>query len=230
MDNKLEHYQLMQKICMYGIPGFLILSAICGWGWNHYGLKIKVEEARIAKENKEKQTEQPSSVFNIKGDYVAGDKKTKTNQTKIMEDNSVNKQHNSNTGTNSGAIGGSGNVVGNNNRIVQGNNYGINGDVTGNVTFNQPQQIKSLSPEAQASLLKAAEEVIAKNPNAPKTFLVLMAPGSNLGYIRNSVIEILNNSGFIYKGDLITPSNAHDGIIIDYSANSESFVVSFGSH
>ena len=63
---------------MIGTPIFTILVALCGYGWNYYGLKIKEVDA-LKKESMtaSKDTSQNiKNVYNIGGDIVYGDKKT----------------------------------------------------------------------------------------------------------------------------------------------------------
>src|SRR5471030_894419 len=79
---KMDNYQTMLKLCMIGTAIFTILAAICGFGWNYYGLKIK-EADDLKKENKavSKDTSQNiKNVYNIGGDVVYGDKKTVINK------------------------------------------------------------------------------------------------------------------------------------------------------
>ena len=72
----LQEYQTWQKIFMWLGPIFVIMGALCGIGWNHYGLKIK-ELEKLEKQSKPeeiKTTEKVSKTFNIQGDYVHGSK------------------------------------------------------------------------------------------------------------------------------------------------------------
>ena len=67
---------------MIGTPIFTILAALCGFGWNYYGLKIKEQDAL----KKEKATitidtsQKVKNVYNIGGDVVYGDKNTVINK------------------------------------------------------------------------------------------------------------------------------------------------------
>lgn len=70
----LEQYQIYQKISMWGIPLFTILAVVSGFFWNHYGLKIK-EIEKQSKSQIEKATPKSINTFQIKGDYIKGDKK-----------------------------------------------------------------------------------------------------------------------------------------------------------
>src|SRR5579863_2820722 len=77
---KMDNYQTMLKLCMIGVPVFTILTAMCAFGWNYYGLKIKevdtLKKGNIASKN----TYQNSKIYNIGGDLVYGDKNTVINK------------------------------------------------------------------------------------------------------------------------------------------------------
>ncbi|MFV8335809.1 hypothetical protein ACNQF7_06930 [Flavobacterium sp. RSP29] len=70
----LEQYQIYQKLSMWGVPIFTILAVVCGFFWNHYGLKIK-EIEKQSKPQIEKTNSKTINTFQIKGDYIKGDKK-----------------------------------------------------------------------------------------------------------------------------------------------------------
>lgn len=70
----LEQYQIYQKISMWGIPLFTILAVVSTFFWNHYGLKIK-EIEKQSKPQIEKTNPKITNTFQIKGDYIKGDKK-----------------------------------------------------------------------------------------------------------------------------------------------------------
>jgi hypothetical protein len=67
---------------MFGVPVFTILAAICGFGWNYYGLKIKEVDA-LKNEKKavsKDTTKNVKNTYNISGDLVYGGKKTIINK------------------------------------------------------------------------------------------------------------------------------------------------------
>src|SRR5690242_20581683 len=74
----MDNYQIMLRICMIGVPVFTVLAALCGFGWNYYGLKIKEQEAVEKKisETKSDSSSTVNNVYNISGDVVQGDKNT----------------------------------------------------------------------------------------------------------------------------------------------------------
>jgi len=76
----MDHYQTMLKLCMFGTPIFTILVAICAFGWNYYGQKIKEAEGIKQNNISSRDTFQyKKNVYNIGGDLVYGDKKTVIN-------------------------------------------------------------------------------------------------------------------------------------------------------
>jgi hypothetical protein len=77
----MDNYQTMLKLCMIGTPIFTILTALCGFGWNYYGLKIKETDALKAQQKQSPNTSTAvKNVYNIGGDMVYGDKKTIINK------------------------------------------------------------------------------------------------------------------------------------------------------
>ncbi len=76
----MNNYETMLRICMIGTPLFTILAATCAFGWNYYGLKIKEFE----KSQPKVETPTIQNVYNIKGDYVSGNKKVKSSDAKIL--------------------------------------------------------------------------------------------------------------------------------------------------
>ncbi len=74
----IEQYQFLQKTCMVLAPACTILAVLFGFGYNHYGLKVK----ELEQQTKQK-TEKPIPIkntqtinnFQIKGDYINGEKK-----------------------------------------------------------------------------------------------------------------------------------------------------------
>jgi hypothetical protein len=74
----LEQYQILQKTFMWLGPIFVILGALCGIGWNHYGLKIKEIEKQVKPPQEVKKTDSTIiNTFHVKGDYVNGNKNVK---------------------------------------------------------------------------------------------------------------------------------------------------------
>jgi len=76
----MDNLESMLKICMIGTPIFTILAALCVFGWNYYGLKIKDHEKSIQKNNKDFIQVSPTvqNVYNIGGDYLERDKNKST--------------------------------------------------------------------------------------------------------------------------------------------------------
>jgi len=194
MNSKLEHLQLMQKLSMIGIPLFLVLSAICGFGWNHYGLKIKEEEIRISKENaiKNQDTKVSPKVYNTEGDHFRGDK-TIDNSVTSIQDNSKNKQENTNSGTNTGNIGGTGNTVSNNPVTNNYTNSGINHGIIGPVNVNPEKQLKDIDKK---NILIEVEKLYEKFPELEKSFIVMVDQVSNSGSIPEGIRVFLKENGY----------------------------------
>jgi hypothetical protein len=70
----LEQYQFYQKAFMWIGPICGIIALGCGIGYNFYGLKIKEVESQ-SKPKTEKESPKTINTFQIKGDYIKGDKK-----------------------------------------------------------------------------------------------------------------------------------------------------------
>src|ERR1022692_3874823 len=86
----MENFQVLSKLCLYGVLIFTILAALCAFGWNHYGLKIK----ELEKDTSGKTTNN----YNIKGDLINGNKiitktETKTPNALIVTQNHSGGQH-----------------------------------------------------------------------------------------------------------------------------------------
>ena len=78
----MEKYQVLLKICMAGVPLFTILAALCGFGWNYYGLKIKelekVHNERIKDSiSSKKDSIKSNNTYYVSGDLVKGNKSIK---------------------------------------------------------------------------------------------------------------------------------------------------------
>lgn len=113
---KLEHLQLVQTLCIWGVFIFGAITGLCGAGIKIYDNKIKKEESRLKQQETDRtsNSEGVPQPMIVNGDYVAGNKRTQTNS-KMTEENK-------NSGTNNGNIGGSGNTINNNQVYVTSNN------------------------------------------------------------------------------------------------------------
>ncbi|TBO35940.1 hypothetical protein [Pedobacter kyonggii] len=213
MQSKLEHYQLMQRICMIIGPICACATIVFGLGWNHYSLKVKEEENKIKAQEQAKVKEKEPQT-KTQGDYVAGNKNVyKKSQIKMKEDNS-------NAGNNKGNIGGTGNTV--NNYNIGGNNYGVNGPV--NVNYEKP-----FTDQDKKALINEVESFLRDNPNVKKSFSIITCTGSNAGRIPDFMKDFLISEGYTFGGSGTQRGGTmHEGISIEGGMPDGSFALVFG--
>jgi hypothetical protein len=72
-NRKMEKYQTLLRLCMIGIPIFVILGALCAYGWNYYSLKIK-ELEKTQNEQKSNITISPESIEFARANAFQGSK------------------------------------------------------------------------------------------------------------------------------------------------------------
>ncbi|WP_316765371.1 hypothetical protein [Pedobacter frigiditerrae] len=168
---------MMQKLCMYVTPLFAILFALSGLGWNHYGLKVKEEEAVLKNMTETSVKKEPQ--INISGDYIAGNK--------IIKDKSIHMdksktEHNTNSGNNFGNIGGSGNSV------------------TNNITVSGPTHLSDKDKDELLQIvLECYEEIKDAHPEKTYALNVSMSGGSHP--YASWVEEFLKSRGFTVSVD-----------------------------